>query len=132
VLHAFESGTPPPAIVQDETQVTHAPKLFAADMQIDWRLPAQEICHRIRALSPDPGAQTLLGPSRFKILDADVEPQNGVLAAGELGRGSTESLLVGTGLGALRLKIVQPEGKRAMTVAEWLRGRPPLPLKLGE
>ncbi len=131
VLGAFERGQPPAAIVQDETQVTHAPKLFAADAVLDWKLSAVEIRNRIRALSPDPGAQTVFNQNRLKILEAVVTTTDGALGPGELTRRGTDTLVVGTGDGALLLKVVQAEGKRAMTVAEWLRGRPTLPLRLG-
>jgi methionyl-tRNA formyltransferase len=131
VLDAYEKGTPPPPMTQDETLVTKAPKLFGKDFELDWNLPATELTNRIRAFSPDPGAMTLWNGTRFKILQAYEAVSDG-LAAGEIRKQDAENLLVGTGQGALRLKSVQPEGKRAMTVAEFLRGRPVLPAKLGK
>jgi methionyl-tRNA formyltransferase len=130
VIDAFERGTPPAIITQDETQVTHAPKLHAEDLQLDWLLPAKELQCRIRALSPEPGAQLIFPQGRLKVLEADIVTVDPGVEAGVLLRAERDSLLLGTGTGALRLKIVQPEGKRAMTVAEWLRGRPVLPDKL--
>ena len=131
VLAAYDGGHPPTPLVQDETMVTKAPKLYGKDFELDWNLSAVELMNRIRAFSPDPGAATLWNGTKFKILRATEAPHDG-LAAGELRRMDNESLHVGTGSGTLRLNRIQPEGKRAMTVAEFLRGRPTLPVKLGE
>jgi methionyl-tRNA formyltransferase len=131
VLKAYAGGEPPRPLVQDESQVTKAPKLFGKDFELDWRMPAEELLNRIRAFSPDPGAMTLWNGTRFKVLKAECIPQDG-LASGEVLKRDERSLLVGTGTSPLELKIIQPEGKRAMTVAEFLRGRPAVPQKLGE
>ena len=131
VLDEYEEGNPPKPMVQDESEVTKAPKLFAKDFDLDWSLPAGEIRNRIRALSPDPGASTLWAGKRMKILRAEQISQDG-LASGELVKGDGGSVVVGTGQGCLKLEVVQPEGKRAMTAAEFLRGRPPIPARLGE
>ncbi|HEY3296044.1 MAG TPA: methionyl-tRNA formyltransferase [bacterium] len=131
VLDAYARNEPPKPLVQDESLVTKAPKLFGKDFELDWKLTAEEILNRVRAFSPDPGAMTLWNGTRFKILDAEVAEQDG-LDGGRLIKPDEKRLLVGTGHGTLKLNSVQPEGKRAMTVAEFLRGRPTLPLKLGE
>jgi methionyl-tRNA formyltransferase len=41
--------------------------------------------------------------------------------------GEIEGDRVGTGEGALELIVVQPEGKPAMSSADWLRGARPVP-----
>ena len=59
---------------------------------------------------------------------ARVVPDAGALLPGEV-----EGDKVGTGEGALELMVVQPEGKPAMSAADWLRGARPLPgERLGE
>ncbi|MDD5088411.1 MAG: methionyl-tRNA formyltransferase [bacterium] len=127
VLDACDSGRPPMPIAQDDSAATPAPKLFPADFRIDWTQSALQIRNRIRAFSPDPGAVAGIGPARLKILSADVVSVPVPLEPGGLRREGTDRLLAGTGAGTLRLNIVQPEGKRAMTTAEFLRGRPALP-----
>lgn len=130
VLDSYANGRPPQPMVQDESLVTKAPKLFGKDFDLDWNLPAAELQNRIRAFSPDPGASTLWNGARFKILQAEETSAHG-LTSGQVLRNDEASLLVGTGHGTLKLDIIQPEGKRAMTVAEFLRGRPAIPMKLG-
>jgi len=130
VLERVESGDLLEPIVQDESQVTRAPKLKAEDFRMDWTMSARDIGRRVRAFSPQPGAVARMNGRIFKILAADEVAEKIALAYGELRKSGDDVLLVGTGEGTLRLKVVQPEGKRAMTVAEFLRGRPALPGRL--
>jgi methionyl-tRNA formyltransferase len=130
VLKRIESGASLEPIEQDESQVTRAPKLKAEDFRIDWTMSARDIRNRIRAFSPQPGAAAQMKGRIFKILSAGEIAEKIALGCGELRRAGEEELLVGTGHGALRLNVVQPEGKRAMTASEFLRGRPALPEQL--
>jgi methionyl-tRNA formyltransferase len=130
VLKRVESGAPLEPMEQDELQVTRAPKLKAEDFRIDWTVSARDIRNRIRAFSPQPGAVTRMNGRIFKILAADEVTEKIALAHGELRKSGDDILLVGTGEGTLRLKVVQPEGKRAMTASEFLRGRPAVPERL--
>ncbi len=132
VLDACETGNPPPALTQDASQVTKAPKLFANDFELDWTLSAIELVNRIRAFSPFPGATTMVKGKRLKILSAAETDNLHNLLPGQIKQTDRESLLVGTGYGALWLKSIQPEGKRPMTVGEFLRGRPHLPERFGQ
>jgi methionyl-tRNA formyltransferase len=131
-LDAFETGTPPLPQAQDESLVTKAPKLKTEDFVLDWSMAAEDLHHRIRAFSPEPGAATIWNGTRFKILSATGTPNHAALPPGSVIRENNESLIVGTGKGALRVTRVQPEGKRAMSVAEFLRGRPAIPERLGK
>ena len=130
VLTRVESDAPPELMEQDESQVTRAPKLKPGDYRIDWTMSARDIRNRIRAFSPQPGAAAQMKGRIFKILSAGEIAEKIALGCGELRRAGEEELLVGTGHGALRLNVVQPEGKRAMTASEFLRGRPALPEQL--
>lgn len=132
VLDAFQQGNPPPPIAQDESLVTKAPKLTANDFVLDWTLPADDILNRIRAFSPEPGAMTFCNGMRFKILSAIVSNSDERLTAGQLWHEDGRTLRVGTGTGTICLNIVQPEGKKPMAAADFLRGRPKLPIRLGE
>jgi methionyl-tRNA formyltransferase len=131
VLDAFDNNAPPQPIEQNEAHVTKAPKLYAKDFLINWEQSAEDVMCRIRALSPTPGAQTQINGLRFKILTAERVQTDLILEPGEIHSESADILIVGTGRGALRLKVVQPEGKRAMSTADFLRGRPQLPKRFG-
>ena len=130
VLNQFERGEPPTLIAQDESLVTKAPKLFANDFVLNWSQSARDLHNRIRALSPAPGAIARSGEFRLKILKAEIIPTDSNLSSGHI-LITNNNLHVGTGDGSLQLKVVQPEGKRPMTVEEYLRGRPQLPRTFG-
>lgn len=108
------------AVAQDESRAVLAPLLKKEDGLIDWTLPAAEIGNRVRGFSPWPGAYTFLDGKLIKILEA--EAGAGGAEPGSLATETSSTLLVGTGKGLLRVKSLQPEGKKPMTAAEFLRG----------
>ena len=108
-----------PRIPQDNARATYAPKLKREHGQIDWSESAEAIERNIRAYNPWPGAFMKLDRQNLKIFSASVVGLNG--QPGEILR-SDKGLIVATGRGALSLAEVQLEGKRRMSVAEFLRG----------
>ncbi|MGP1356310.1 methionyl-tRNA formyltransferase [Roseicyclus sp.] len=113
--------------VQLESGVTYAQKIDKAEARIDWTRDAGEIDRTIRGLSPFPGAWTMAGGKRVKLLRSGLAQGSGapgeVLADGRVACGS----------GAVALRQVQPEGKGPMSAEEWLRGaRLPVGSRLGE
>lgn len=108
------------AMPQDNAQATMAPLLKKENGLIDWSLSAREIQNRVRGYSPWPGAYTFLDGKLIKILSAEaVEGQGALGALIENGKGVLEA---GTGKGLLRILSLQPEGKKPMAAAEFLRG----------
>ena len=83
---------------QDEEGVTYAEKITAADRELDWSAPPDELLNRVRALSPHIGARAELHGRPVTIWKARV---------------------AGARLEPLE---VQPDGKRRMTYDEFLRG----------
>jgi methionyl-tRNA formyltransferase len=83
---------------QPEQGVTYAEKITPADRELDLSLPAWEVHDRVRALSPHIGARATVDGRRLTIWRTRVAD------------------------GELELLEVQPEGKRRMTYAEYLRG----------
>lgn len=55
VVAAYASGTPPPAVPQDETRATQAPEPTGDLLRVRWEWPTERVLRRIRALSPVPG-----------------------------------------------------------------------------
>jgi methionyl-tRNA formyltransferase len=97
--------------------VTYAAKITKEDCRIDWRRSAVELDRQIRGLSPAPGAFTEIKGERLTILAADVLTQSGTP-----GMALDDRLTIACGEGALRPTLVKRAGKRAMSVAEMLRG----------
>jgi methionyl-tRNA formyltransferase len=110
---------------QDDSRATYAPLIKKEDGRLDWQENAAKVARRVRAMTPWPGAFTTWQDKLLKIIEADVVPADS-LPQGQPGEvvGSTETAVVLTAEGGLRLKVVQLEGKRPVATAEFLRGRP--------
>ncbi len=107
---------------QDESQATYAAKITAADRLIDWSEPAAVVDQRVRCFSPSPGARTRLSGRWLKILRGEILPDRiEGRSPGEIV--DSKRLVVVCGDRRLyRLRIVQPEGKKAMDAAAFVRG----------
>jgi methionyl-tRNA formyltransferase len=112
----------PPFVEQDESQVTYAHKIEAADRALDGRRTPEELERVVRALRPHIGARIahpdgdFLGVVAARVVDDG--PEAGRVRAGG-GR-----LLLGAQGGALELTEIRPPGSRPRAAADWLRGRP--------
>lgn len=109
---------------QDPARATYARKLEKSAGVVDWTRSAVEVDRRRRAMHPWPGAVTTApNGARLTITAArvatDAPPTS--VAPGTLLE-VTPRCLVACGDGALELLEVKPAGKRAMPVADWLRG----------
>ena len=118
-------GTGSARAVPQHGDPTFAPKLGIDDGRLTWSAPAEDLYNRFRGVTPEPGAHTTIGGTRFKILDARLTPA-ATLAAGTLPPGIVDRLdgriLIGTATNALELLRVQPAGKPAMAASDWWRG----------
>ena len=106
---------------QPEAGVTYAKKIEKTEIRIDFTRPAAEVHNHIRGLSPFPGAwfeiEVQGKPVRVKALRS-------TLAEGQGAPGTVldSALTVASGTGAIRLALVQREGKGATDGASFLRG----------
>jgi methionyl-tRNA formyltransferase len=110
---------------QDEALATAAPMLDKEHGRIDWTQGARQVHDHTRGMSPWPGASTT---SRGKTLKVHAAHVVGGAApagtrAGQVVVADKARVLVACGEGCVELVRVQPEGKRAMTGAEWAMGR---------
>jgi methionyl-tRNA formyltransferase len=88
----------PRFVPQPDQGATYAEKITAADRELDFDRPAQELHDRVRALSPHIGARGLVDGRRMIVWRTRIVD------------------------GALDLLEVQPEGRRRMTYEEFRRG----------
>jgi methionyl-tRNA formyltransferase len=116
-LKQLQAGTAP-RIPQDSSVATYAAKLEREHGRIEWAEPAALIERKIRAFNPWPGAFTVLRDQ------AGVERKLKIFRARVVDSCSADpaNLVIPTKAGALRLEEVQLEGKRRMSVPEFLRG----------
>jgi methionyl-tRNA formyltransferase len=133
VVDQLASGTAA-GIKQNPTEVIRAPKLTKEHGLIDWSRPARAVCNQIRAMQPWPTAYTYRcrpgqPPLRLIVHRAgwyesspgDVLPPGAIV----VNAANSHRLIVAAGAGSVvEITKLQPAGKRLMTSAEFLRGRP--------
>jgi methionyl-tRNA formyltransferase len=90
---------------QPDEGATYADRLTPEDRELDWNRPAVELLNQIRALSPHIGARGEVDGRRLTVWRARPAEEGSALVAG-----------------GLELLDVQPEGRRRMSGAEYLRG----------
>ena len=123
---------------------TYAAKIKKEDGRIDWKRPAVQIWNRLRAFTPWPGAFTSWSSS-LSLSGADntpkrelptqllkiwkVEPVEAGGPAGNLLSADKSGIVVGCGVGALRILELQREGGKRLSAEQFLIGHP---LKAGQ
>ncbi len=118
IVEALERLPDLTAIKQPDMGVTYAAKISKDEAQIDWSRTALEIDRQIRALSPFPGAWSMIGGERVKLLIS--HPVEGKGAPGEVLHGFT----VACRQGAVDIRRAQRQGKQALEAEDFLRGTP--------
>lgn len=128
VLNQVAAGATQP-IPQDPALTTRAPKMKKDQGAIDWSKPAREIDWLVRGLQPWPKAFSFAHvtgkpPLRMLVLEVVPSATSSVAAPGTVLESGKHGLTVQTGEGTLEIVRIQPEGKRAMSTAEFLCGYP--------
>ena len=126
VVEQLDAGTAIPQ-EQDHSQSTYARRLSKADGQIDWRRTADQIAGHVRAMQPWPKAfsfwERLQGaPLRVIVSRVSVTADNSEAAPGAVLASLPGQLVVKAGQDAVCIEQLQPEGKRVMPTAEFLKG----------
>ena len=111
---------------QDDAQATYAPKLTKEEGLIDWAQPARTIHDKVRGLYPWPHAYTFVKGTRIIVLRTGVQSvTNNRQQPGVVLQVSRDAIHVMAGDGRpLAIERVQPEGKRPMSVRDFLAGHP--------
>jgi methionyl-tRNA formyltransferase len=110
---------------QDDSLSTYASKITKEEGLIDWTLAAADIHNRVRGLYPWPHAFSYLNGERLIVMRSHVAPEPTSADPGTIVDVSPGAISVATGLGGrLAIDEVQPEGRRAMKVRDYLAGHP--------
>jgi methionyl-tRNA formyltransferase len=124
VLDAL-AAEPIAGMAQDEQFVTYAARLEKREGILSWRAPADEIHNRIRGLQPWPLASVSFRQRRLLLLGSRVVGREPVDAApGTVCDVLPDAILVAASPGTVALTRVQPEGRPAMAVRDFLSGHP--------
>jgi methionyl-tRNA formyltransferase len=123
-LDGIADGTLTPR-PQPSDGVSIAPKITVEQARVRWDLPAPVVERRIRAVTPNPGAWTLIGELRVKLgpvhLDGGAGKPPEPLPPGGI-HVDRKSVWIGTGSEPVRLGQIQPPGKKFMNAVDWARG----------
>lgn len=105
---------------QDDSLASPAPKITKEICKIDWNKPAEEIHNLVRGLSPYPAAFFIYNEKVIKVYRTEVVKEI-KLAPAEFHQTKKE-LIVGCGKDAIKILEIQQEGKKRMSIEEFLRG----------
>lgn len=111
----------------NDTQFPFAPKIFKADCEINWELPATTNHNRIRGLSPYPAAWCKLWSHKksawisFKLFGSStIELSDNFRKDGPFS--TADGIVFPSGDGYVLLKEIQAEGKKRMDFKSFLAG----------
>ena len=91
-------------------------------LQIDWSWSGNKINNWIRGLSPRPGMYTLYNKKKLKIFKVKLVRATNVEKAGIIHNVSSAAVEVYSGDGLVSILELQQEGKKRLTIEEFLKG----------
>ncbi|MET1024172.1 MAG: methionyl-tRNA formyltransferase [Pseudoxanthomonas sp.] len=122
-LGLLRAGIRPIPTPQPDEGVTYAHKLDKAEARLDWNQPADVLARKVRAFVPWPIAEGVVAGERLRIHGAIALDLRHQAAPGTLLTATRQGLDIACGEGALRLRVVQREGGKAITAADYLNAR---------
>lgn len=105
---------------QDDALSTYASQLSKAEGEIDWHNTNKSIYNKVRGLNPWPMAYSFIGGKRF-VIDFVYECDK-CGSPGEVLGADADGLIVACGEGSVIIKDIKVEGKKKMSVGDYLRG----------
>ena len=122
-LDLLRAGIRPIPEPQVADGVTYAHKLQKHEARLDWAQPAPLLARKVRAYEPWPVAEGVVAGERLRIRGAVALDLQHSFAPGTLLAAGKQGLDIACGEGALRLRVVQREGGKAITAADYLNAR---------
>lgn len=107
---------------EEIVKLKHAPKIFKDDCKINWIQPVEKVYDFVRGLSPYPAAFTHVNDKVFKIFSAEKQLSEPAIYPGGFLTDNKTFLKFACSNGFISVKEVQLEGKKRMSVEEFLRG----------
>tara|TARA_B100000963_G_scaffold326191_1_gene313033 strand:- start:2366 stop:3283 length:918 start_codon:yes stop_codon:yes gene_type:complete len=102
---------------QDEKLATYAKKISKKESEIDWNIPAKKLIAKINGLSPYPGVWFKHNGKRIKIIEAEISDNQG-----KKGEVITNDLVIGCQDKAIKINLLQKEGKKILKTKSFLAG----------
>jgi len=112
---------------QDDAKASPAPKITPDDRALDFSGRALDVINRVRALAPKPAALARFRDKLVKLLalrdsGALPEPVSSAVGGEVIAADPKDRLAIAIGGDAVEIVSIQPEGKRAQTGADFVRG----------
>ena len=129
-IRKIEQGnvaTMPQETMAEGQTLKPAPKITKEYCNIDWSLDCQTVYNHIRGLSPYPAAHTRLASDDSETIDlkvfaSEIETCRHDIATGQVVTDNKKYLKIALHDGFIHLTMVQQAGKKAMPIADFLRG----------
>ena len=106
---------------QNHDEFTYAPMLSKELSPIDWNASAKDIHNKIRGLSPWPSANAVLNGKKVKLHKSSLTDLKGN-KAGEIVEAGKRLVVCCGDMNCIEILILQAEGKKAMSAADFMRG----------
>jgi methionyl-tRNA formyltransferase len=118
----LETNSHDSRLTSHDSRLKHAPKIFTETCKINFTKTTTEVHNLIRGLSPFPGAFTLLDGKTLKIFKSEKEIAPVKNTVGNYETDGKIFLKFACADGYVLVKELQLEGKKKMTVEDFLRG----------
>ena len=122
-LGLLRAGIRPVPQRQPAEGVTYAHKLDKAGARLDWTRPATQLANQVRGFNPWPMADALVAGERLRLHGAIALDHAHDAAPGTVLRAGRDGLDVACGHGVLRIRVLQRDGGKAITAADYLNAR---------
>jgi len=109
-------------VSQDPSGATYAPLIKKEDGRIVWSKEAEEIDRQVRAFNPWPGAYTQWEDRLLKVFGGEVRKGTPQGENGSVSWVGTDVIEVKTEKGCYRIREVQLEGGKRLSVRDFLQG----------
>lgn len=126
-LAAMQKGNLHPT-PQQNSDATYAAKLTKSEARLDWAGNAADLERAVRAYYPFPTANVVFAETPIKILRSSVRTDK-VADPGTVVEVNKHYILVGCGVGALALEVLQKPGGKPLPAAQFVAG---FPIKAGD
>ena len=130
-VKAIETGNIQPVSQENiikEKELKSAPKIFKEDCRIHWSESTEKVYNLIRGLSPYPAAWSVMNGGEgeqslsVKIFETEKELEKVFKPAGTIVTDGKKFLKIITSDGSINVKSLQAEGKKRLSIEEFLRG----------
>jgi methionyl-tRNA formyltransferase len=109
-------------VEQVEKDATYCRKLNKADGRMDFSLSADELVCRNRAFAGWPGSYFLDGDTILRVGRMEKDSRDFNLKPGQRYEEDVDSLIIGTGSGAINISELQKPGGKMLPISDFLRG----------